>query len=336
MSTTDDLIQRLTNKITNEIKDQTLYNNTIALTKYNSEHVQQLETRVTKHFDHYDDVKISTQTIILNSNCNFDTDHIFENIPITKYVPLKKKRGRKKKDAPVQQEMILKPGSVISIINGKKLRGVKLTKSTKHFLNQITCTIMLDDGKKLSIKIFKNGKLHFTGCQTDKQYEDALLYLLGYMKTIYTRTGIECYKIQNAQPLHFIVCPPSMINANFKINFQIDREILATNIHRYGPFISTYDPSRHPGVDIKIYFDHVPATQSKCLVYCDDHFDVTYIQTKNPEVNKEDKPHRVSFRVYETGKINESGKNTDEMKYAYYQLLNYIIQHRETIEEKIC
>jgi hypothetical protein len=42
-------------------------------------------------------LEVSTKTIIASTNIEIDLDKFFQYIPITTYVPIEKKRGRKKK-----------------------------------------------------------------------------------------------------------------------------------------------------------------------------------------------------------------------------------------------
>ena len=52
-------------------------------------------------FPDFDSIKVSTKTFIVNTNMTLDIDKLFNFLPITDYTLVPKRRGRKKKDEPV-------------------------------------------------------------------------------------------------------------------------------------------------------------------------------------------------------------------------------------------
>ena len=51
----------------------------------------------------FDDIKVSTQTIIGISNLEIDLEEIYNNLPITPYKLIKKRRGRKRTNEVVEE-----------------------------------------------------------------------------------------------------------------------------------------------------------------------------------------------------------------------------------------
>ena len=70
----------------------------------------------------FNDVPISTQTIISVSNLKFNLNTMYQYLPITDYVIVKKKRGRKKKVEVANPNENIPPGSIISIQNKTQLQ----------------------------------------------------------------------------------------------------------------------------------------------------------------------------------------------------------------------
>ena len=82
-------------------------------------------------FPNFDDIVASTKTIITMLNVTLDIEKLFEFLPITKYVVVPKKRGRKKKNADPDPNIGIKSGSIITLEYGEKTRGVIKSKKVK-------------------------------------------------------------------------------------------------------------------------------------------------------------------------------------------------------------
>ena len=115
----------------------------------------------------FKDIPISTRTIIVSTNTNINIENLYENLPITPYTVVRKKRGRKKKDVIEDINNSVPSGSIISVKYQDKLRGVELKpkkKQTKYFRNAVTI-IMSMDNKFINLKVSTNGKFQVTGCK---------------------------------------------------------------------------------------------------------------------------------------------------------------------------
>ena len=58
-------------------------------------------------FPEFDDIKVSTKTIIAKTNMTIDLRKLFDYLPITNYIVFPKKRGRKKKIEKVEEKIII-------------------------------------------------------------------------------------------------------------------------------------------------------------------------------------------------------------------------------------
>ena len=111
----------------------------------------------------FETIDASTNTIIGITNWTIDVSKIYEKIPITDYVIIPKKRGRKKKEPEIDPNKDIKCGSIIKIGYKGTIRGVDLKKSKHYetFRNSIT-VIMKIESKFINFKLSQNGKFQIT------------------------------------------------------------------------------------------------------------------------------------------------------------------------------
>ena len=167
------------------------------------------------------DLKISTIT----STCNFDTLFNISNIKNHPNLTIKDTKKIKKKD------------------KAKK-------KKTKQFDNQISVKIM-HEKTKLNFKIFKNGAIQTTG---SKHFDD-FWYGIEYLcKELNEDNYVKNKKKFNTDSINNFKI--DMINANFNIGFQIDRNKLS-NLLDTKEIKNTFDPEVHAGVILKYNYKNI-------------------------------------------------------------------------------
>ena len=66
-------------------------------------------------FSNFDDIKVSTKTFIVMTNISLNIDNLFKFLPITDYILVPKRRGRKKKNEPDDPNKNLLSGSIITL-----------------------------------------------------------------------------------------------------------------------------------------------------------------------------------------------------------------------------
>jgi len=122
-------------------------------------------------FPKFDDIKVSTKTYTANTNLTINLDILYKQLPITPYVVVVKKRGRKKKSDTFDPNKDVEYGSILTIKYENEIRGVELKpKKTKQqetkkwFRNSITIVILLD--KPVNFKVFRNGIFQMTGSKS--------------------------------------------------------------------------------------------------------------------------------------------------------------------------
>jgi len=237
------------------------------------------------HFPDFDSIKVSTKTFIVMTNMILNIDKLFNFLPITEYILVPKRRGRKKKNEPIDPNKDIPSGSIITLEYQNKIRGVDLKKKKKkntnnkkrgnYFRNSVTI-VMIMGGKKINYKVSRNGKFQMTGCKEDEHAEQCVKWFWNYIKNtddIYTVGGKKGDKHpyiaesdsescseddmeleqKKAIPELRAIFIPAMRNIDFGLNFFVDREKLDAYFNMFTEYTSLLETSfGYTGVNIKI------------------------------------------------------------------------------------
>ena len=156
----------------------------------NKEFEEKREYRSKLVFPEFNSIKVSTKTFIVMTNLILDIDRVFNFLPVTDYILIPKRRGRKKKIEPVDPNINIVSGSIITLEYQNNIRGVDLKKKKKnkdmkkrgnYFRNSFTI-VMIIEGKKINYKVSSNGKLQMTGCKHVEQAEQCVKWFWYYIK----------------------------------------------------------------------------------------------------------------------------------------------------------
>ena len=203
-----------------------------------------------------------------------------------------------------------------NLVNVKKLKigKKKKRKQKKNFFNQVSiifrsATLMGIDPENLSlkekfktvnVKLFINGSIQMTGCKHFDNINKSLEILfekLKITKAILNKDMIFIKKpfvndISKLNILYINNFEIRMINTNFNILFQINREKLYQLLLEHN-FDVTFDPIIHACVNVKYYI---------------------------PQINK-----TVSIFVFESGSITIAGSNSCAQVLETYNFINKFI-----------
>jgi TATA-box binding protein (TBP) (component of TFIID and TFIIIB) len=304
------------------------------------------QTLSTNTFPNFDDIKVSTKTFIVTSNLDININNLFEQLPVTEYEVVPKRRGRKKKSSIPDPNQNIKDGSIITLEHEGKIRGVDLKKKRSkkknrgnYFRNSVTIVMTMPDNKKINFKVSRNGKFQMTGCKIDSHAVKCIEYMWNYMKEmkdVYTING-DCFKV---------IFIPAMRNIDFSLGFLVNRETLDMYINEETEYHSLLETSfGYTGVNIKIPVV-TPVEELKYNKFeCDScgkwiQKTVTYQEyiDELPEKEKEKKLNKERFNtflVFHSGKIIMSGTEADVMRPTYYQFIDIIKKCHSLIEEKL-
>ena len=100
----------------------------------------------------FEDLKVSTRTIIATGNMEFNIENIFEKVPIC---------GKTVEGGSCSIHTMYYKNKIRR--QGGMVENVDISKQ-KTFRNALNVIMMVDDIKRVNFKISKNGKLQMTGC----------------------------------------------------------------------------------------------------------------------------------------------------------------------------
>jgi hypothetical protein len=316
----------------------------------------------------YEDIESSTITVISVSNLTINLNNLYKYLPITDYVIIPKKRGRKKKIQYVNPNIDIPVGSIIFIKYKNFNRGVILKKSknkdkSNYFLNSVTIGIVLENEKIINIKITSNGKFQITGCKDNKHIIKSITYLFHHI--VYTQQYFNetIYTLNNNETEPKFIFNTVMRNKDFKIYFDINIQKLDELISLQDDFISLYENnSKSSCINIK-YPLNAKYTDTLDCITIDTHKLLNSIPFKiknnklfinyKPQltkidyneylkyetVNKYKQSKKVkekfhTFLVFQSGAVLQSGCGP-EMNEVYNKFINMIVDNRNQIEEVI-
>lgn len=205
--------------------------------------------------------------------------------------------------------------------DGKKsARKHKKQKPKKYFYNQVTIHMPREEDKRVNMKIFNNGRVQMTGVIKSGQGLEKIrglvqqLNLLSpeHREKIFGHSEVVEY-IQETETV--------LINSNFDIGFEIDREALHRLIIHTG-YYSSYEPGIYPGVNIKYYYNSSNTSPGICNC-----------ETPCDGKGKGDACKRITIAAFKSGKIIiTGGKSDDNIVTAYNFIRKFISEHIDEIK----
>ena len=295
-------------------------------------------------FPDFKSIKVSTKTFTATSNLLINIKELFEKLPITPYVVVPKRRGRKKKVEITDPNKDIPYGSIITIKCEDKIRGVELKPSKKKqrkkwFRNSITVIIVFD--KPINFKVCRNGTFQMTGCKNHKHAELCIKYIWNYIKD-----DPSIYKFVEGNTLETLIIP-SMRNIDFSLGFNVDREKLNLYMANEASSHCLLETSfGYTGVNIKMPLQSdITKMKIKRLTYNDKTDDWDLVNTIYDEylnkLPKKDRQAKIkntrynTFLVFHSGKVIMSGLISNFMKPVYEEFLEMIRTCYDQIEERL-
>ncbi len=313
----------------------------------------------------FEDLTVTTLTIIAVSNLTINLAKLFKYFPVTEYVVVQKKRGRKRKIQLPDPNRDLPSGSAIFLRYGPNIRGTLVKKKSKpkktkkdknFFLNSVTVEILLERNKLINIKLSNNGKFQITGCKDIKHISQALQHLMHHLYYMQEYTGETIFTITESNPR--VIINIVMKNYYFSLDFGINRYKLDKFISENdtNEFISLFEEEdKITYVNIKLPLKNVDDVELDQLT-----FDIKEMMRSNPysvkdyttlnrvlleeykKLDKEDqskikrsstkKDKYHTFLVFQSGAIIQSGRGP-EMKDVYYKFVNLITENKDKFIE---
>jgi TATA-box binding protein (TBP) (component of TFIID and TFIIIB) len=278
----------------------------------------------------YDDIKVSTKTVIAISNVTIDIEGVYRSYPLLK-----------------ETEAVSTPGIVVkTIYYGADRRGVALPekrKKKKSFRNAINVICGVDpmSTKTVNFKLSKNGKFQMTGCKSEEQASSVVAFFISELLT-HCREHITVNKNRSITVFFQTV----MTNIDFSIGFKINRQKLDEFMNRYTEHHSLLETScGYTGVNIKYQLNRKWWDVSVPVIMCEDiesSLPIEWKQNTAPlsqltEITTEKKQKKKynTFLVFHSGNIIMSGMLRETMKDDFDVFVRMLMGWKEEIQERI-
>ncbi len=317
----------------------------------------------------FDDVPISTKTIIIDNNIEINLPHVFKTLPVVSFADTDAAPSdttavsalSKKKLKKFIANCNLPDGAITSIgyspanlgANEPAYRGIKI----KNFRNAMT-VVMTIDGKDINFKVPYNGRIQITGCKEDRYAEECIKHLWTYLYNdpISQRyreaeaagesvTDLPwLYRFHAGDERFHAILHVVMSNRNFKLGFTVNR----TNLDRYVntqdnlPWTSLLETTfGYTGVNIKLPCNHQNIVMSTLTCAPDGEWTHgtmcydEYLKTLSPRdyARAIAKSYRNSFLIFRSGSAIMSGIDAEHMESDYYRFTDMIRKIRPRIDE---
>ena len=297
--------------------------------------MNKIETPIIRPFG---EIPISTTTIIVNTNLSIDLAGLFEAIPVAD-IEVNSSITNKNKIKDELLKMNLPLGTIISIQFRDNVRGIRMSKKTTYFRNNMSIYIVIQ-GKIMNFKVPIRGKMQITGATRQEQANSCVKYfihhLLNLPKKVYTLVNGDTIKLTFKTVMTDIV---------FNIGFKVDRQKLDKYINlRTKDYTSTLETSvGYTGVNIKHPFDHED-TELLTMELVDEKSEEwidgkttfkQYLETLTVTERKKElsKKRNNTFLVFYSGTAIMSGMTPYYMKGIYYNFNKMVREARTQIEE---
>lgn len=263
----------------NEIKNETLSNEDCNVSKY----------------------RISTITITGSVNCLINLKELYDNIEIDSFRKIiYVEHGDNKYNQNCKGE--------------KKRKNKTNTQSVKRFDNQLTM-IYKFNGYVFNIKLFKNGNVQMTGVKDITEGEKMIDELIEFIKNINLRSNNEIVSIEEISKVQNINYKVRLINSDFKVNFEIKRDVLYRILLNVYNINCTYEPCIYPGVKIAYYVNEDDKQYNgicQCKIKC---------------IGKKTTCKRITIAIFQSGCVIITGANTIEQINLTYKYISDILKN---------
>lgn len=291
----------------------------------------------------FDDISVSTQTIICKTNWRINLGELYNILPVTEYIVYKKKRGRKPKSFIENESQLLEDGSIVTLKFNGQMKGVNIKKNKSGFRNSLTM-VMQTNGKFINIKISKNGKFQITGSKSGDNAQKFIEYLKKYVdvhdNNVQNPQRILSVKYNSNPEITFL---DVMTNIHFSLGFTICRENLDKYMNSHTKYYSLLETSfGYTGVNIKMPLKDLDKLPVRRITFKNDVWDredITYTQYISTLSHKEQERERCKTRyttllIFQSGNCIASSVHKICMKHAFEEFQNIIKTCRGIVEEK--
>lgn len=272
----------------------------------------------------FEELKVSTRTIIAAAEVGLDMDMIFNKIPLEKQVYTFEKAG---KFCAYIDTIHFK-----NHVRERNMRDVMLNVRPKSFRNALNVVMILDDSKKINFKVSKNGKFQITGC---KDLRHAQMAVFAFLETVFIHCKNAIHTDTFSLKVSFEVV---MTNVDCGTGYCINRQSLDKIINTSTPYHSLLETSfGYTGVNIKfpveIDWFHLDVPIMTWQLGHPDTLDFGKTPLAQVAPDKKIKKKYNTFLVFHSGQFIMSGMREDTMKTDYERFVSILTDNEHTIKE---
>lgn len=266
--------------------------------------------------------KISTITATACINSMLNLDKLYECIELIDHTDIS--------DGITFIEYGKKKENTFSKGYNKKLHIKKRKKeSSKRFDNQATVILKKyhdnqDTPNYSNMKIFKNGNVQVTGLKTIDHGVTIILFLIEYLQNLHKKYG---ELLDTADEMHLSKYKICLINSDYRIGFEINRDSLNRVIQTKYNVFCNYEPCIYPGV--KIQFSWNDESMQTGVCQCSKQCNGKGCGHGNGNCKK------ITIAVFQSGCIIITGAQSYAQINTAYNFINDIIEKNKEVVKKI-
>ena len=271
----------------------------------------------------FEDLKVSTRTIIASANIELDMDLLFQKAPMTRHT-----YTFQNKPYSVYMDTIHYKNN----IRERNMKDIMInTGHQKSFRNALNVVMVLDDVKRLNFKVSKNGKFQITGC---KDLVHAKMCVFAFLEMM----AACCREAIHTGTLVSISFEIVMTNVDCGTGYCINRQSLDKIINTSTPYHSLLETSfGYTGVNIKfpvsLDWFHMDVPTIEWQLNQPDTLTFRQVPLSQVAPTKKIKKKYNTFLVFHSGQFIMSGMKEDTMKEDYYRFVGILRDHENHIKE---
>jgi hypothetical protein len=282
----------------------------------------------------FDEIKVSTTTVIIQTNMAFHLDWVFDILPIYKL----SKECSSIKEFHIEINRANPPIGAVTLVQfQEKSKGFPMKKTrSKYFRNALSLVMYV--GKLVTLKIPAKGKIQLTGCTTDEHSKMCIQSLWNTISCY--KPSLETYMLLGESNRRIVALIETvMTNKVFKLGFNINRQNLDQYMNTHTEFNSLLETSfGYTGVNIKIPFEVLPSDDAFCRL----QFNMDTNNWKDERITFEEfrqlvsgkkKRYKNTFLVFHSGTAIMSGMSLRYMENVFNMFVAIISKARPFIEE---
>lgn len=271
----------------------------------------------------FEDLKVSTRTIIASANVQFDIDTLFKMMPLTKHVFQYGERP---------YSVYIDTIHYKNNIRERNMKDIMInTGHQKSFRNALNVVMMIDETKKVNFKVSKNGKFQITGC---KDLDHAKMCMFAFVEM----NGVYCREAIHTNTFISISFEIVMTNVDCGTGYCINRQSLDKIINTTTPYHSLLETSfGYTGVNIKFpvpddWFQmEIPTME--WVLNKPDTLGFKKVPLAQVAPTKKLKKKYNTFLVFHSGQFIMSGMKEETMKEDYYKFIGILNEYENNIKE---